>query len=179
LLLVGLSIVYVVLAPILEPVQENFDFSAAEYEGGGSYNLLLDYQNAGWYWLVFPLKAAHLMFATGLRFDRLLSPTLIYNDVWQLLHSTAMLLMFIVLWRARRLRLRNDLIFISAVYAAIFAMTPIYVPRYFYPVYILWALALVSPSASPPILGGTQPKRRAQGKPRRGASHVPARISRP
>jgi hypothetical protein len=142
------------LAPILEPVQLNFESSAAEYEGSGLYEWLIGMQNSGYYWLIFPIKAAHLLFASGLRMDRLLNPTEIYNDMWQLLHSTATLILFLFLWRARRARLANDFFFISVVYIAVFAITPIYAARYFYPVYVLWAVALVTRAPFPLLIEG-------------------------
>ena len=144
-LLVGLSVAYSALLPVFEPIRATFELSVSEYEGSGFYEWLVGWQDAGAYWAVFPLKAAHLLFGLGLRIDRLLAPVNIYNDVWQLLHSTATLLMFVALWRAGRMRLNNDLVFVSAIYVAVFALSPIYSPRYFYPVYVLWAVALAAP----------------------------------
>ncbi len=163
-LLGTLSLLYVALLPIFEPIRATFELSVSEYEGSGLYEWLVGWQEAGFYWAVFPLKAAHLLFGSGLRIDRLLAPTNYYNDFWQLLHSSATLLMFIALWRARRLRLDNDLIFVSVLYIAVFALSPIYSPRYFYPVYVLWAIAL---AASTPALRLARPVQR----------HRPARLT--
>jgi hypothetical protein len=145
-LLIILSVVYVALLPVFEPIRATFELSASEYEGSGAYEWLVGMQESGAYWLVFPLKAAHLLFGLGLRFDRLVTPSNTYNDVWQLLHSTTMLVMFVALWRGGRIRLDNDIIFISVVYIAIFALSPIYSPRYFYVVYLLWTAALACPT---------------------------------
>jgi hypothetical protein len=155
-----LSVAYVQLAPVLEPIRATFELAAADYEGSGFYEWLVGLQDSGWYWLIFPIKAAHLLFGMGLRFDRLLAPVNLYNDVWQLLHSTSLLVMFLVLWRVRRLRLRNDLIYASMIYLAIFAITPIYTPRYFYPVYVLWALAACMPTSREALFWTRQPSRR-------------------
>jgi len=172
-LLIALSFVYVQLAAVLEPVRLNFEMSAAEYEGSGAYQWLVERQDSGLYWLVFPLKAAHLLFATGLRFDRLLSPNEIYNDVWQLLHSTMTLVLFIALARARRVTIANDLVYLSLTYLAVFALTPIYTPRYFYPVYVFWAIAMVVRSDRPALFMHSpwsssrwRQKRRAVSTPR-------------
>ena len=146
--LVALSILYGQLAAVLEPIRYAFEQSAAEYEGSGLYEWLQGWQEAGAYWLIFPLKAAHLLFGLGLRFDRLVSPVDIYNDVWQLLHSTMTLVLFFALWRAGRFRLKNDLVYIAVIYVAVFGMSPIYSPRYFYPVYVLWAAALAVRSSN-------------------------------
>ena len=161
-LLAGLSVLYVLLLPVFEPIRASFDLSVSDYEGSGFYEWLVGWQDIGAYWAVFPVKAAHLLFGLGLRIDRLLAPANLYNDVWQLLHSSATLLMFIALWRARQLRLDNDLVFISAIYIAVFALSPIYSPRYFYPVYVLWAIAL---AAGTPALQLVRPARR-RARPR-------------
>ncbi len=162
-LLAGLSVLYVLLLPVFEPIRASFDLSVSDYEGSGFYEWLVGWQDIGAYWAVFPVKAAHLLFGLGLRIDRLLAPANLYNDVWQLLHSSATLLMFIALWRARQLRLDNDLVFISAIYIAVFALSPIYSPRYFYPVYVLWAIAL---AAGTPALQLVRPALRRRGHPR-------------
>ncbi len=143
-LLVCLSILYLQLSVVFESIRYTFEQSAAEYEGSGFYEWLQGWQERGAYLLIFPMKALHLLFALGLRFDRLIAPEDVYNDVWQLLHSTATLVLFVALWKERLFKLQNDLIYISVFYLAIFAMSPIYTPRYFYPLYVLWAAALVA-----------------------------------
>lgn len=165
--LILLSFLFVKMSLVFEGVQENFDASVAEYEGSGFFELLVRLQGQGQYWLVFPLKAAHLLFGMGVRFDRLLDPAGFYNDVVQVLHSTAMLLIFVALLRSGRAKLSNDLVYISVVYIIVFAMTPIYAPRYFYPVFILWALALICPVSQPHVL----PRRAVvRAGPREGAA---------
>lgn len=165
LLLGLLSTAYVLLAPVLEPIRANFEFAAADYEGSGFYEWLVGLQDAGWYWLIFPIKAAHLLFGMGLRFDRLLAPVNIYNDIWQLLHSTSLLVLFVVLWRGRRLRLGNDLIYASLIYLAVFAITPIYTPRYFYPVFVLWALVACMPAGRDALFWPPRQARRRRTTP--------------
>jgi len=151
-LLATLSLVYLLLEETLAPVRVNFQDAAAQYEGSGAFELLMNLQDLGWYWAIFPLKAAHLLFASGLRFDRLIAPTNSYNDGWQLLHSTSMLILFLVLVRRGRFTTRNDLVYLSLIYIAVFAITPIYAPRYFYPVYVFWAAALCSPDPLTSVL---------------------------
>jgi hypothetical protein len=150
-LLLALSVLYMALASVFEPIRAVLDISAANYEGSGLMELLQGWQDAGLYWLAFPIKAGHLLFGMGLHFERLLAPTDIYNDVWQLLHSTMTLALFIALLKTRRLSFSNDLVFISIIYMAVFALTPVYAPRYFLPVYFLWAAAL-TPSFKPVAL---------------------------
>jgi len=163
-LLATLSILYVLLEETLAPIRLNFESAAADYEGSGLYEQLVNLQNQGWYWAIFPVKAAHLLFGMGLRLDRLVAPTNWYSDVWQLLHSTSLLVLFVVLlWRGR-FTTKNDLVYLSLVYIAVFAITPIYTPRYFYPVYVFWAAALCTRDPLSPILA-RRPTPRARRRP--------------
>lgn len=165
-LLVGLSIAYAQLVSVFEPIRAALEASAGEYEGSGLHEWLQTWQDRGAYWLVFPIKAAHLLFSLGLHVERLVAPVDLYNDVWQLLHSTALLALFVALLLGKRLRLTNDLIYLSVIYMVVFALTPIYAPRYFYPVYILWAAALTPQFARvallPPALVARRRRRRAR-----------------
>jgi hypothetical protein len=108
----------------------------------GTFTALVYYQAQGFYFLVFPFKALHLLFAMGLRVDRLLNPRSIYNDIFVVLHCAATLVLFLMILRRRLFTLRSDLIFLSCVFLAVFCLTPIYAPRYLYPVYVVWALVV-------------------------------------
>lgn len=174
-LLGGLSVLYLQLAATLEPIRLNFELATEENEGSGVYEQLVSLQNSGWYWAVFPAKAAHLLFGMGVRMDRLFSPTNIYNDIWQLLHSTALLVLFIALLRSKRFRIGNDLVYLSLIYLAVFAITPIYAPRYFYPVYVLWAAAFCSAGHSSSLPVPRRARRRAG--PTRSVPTPPVPIS--
>lgn len=122
-----------------------FNLEEDGYKGYGLFNFLVAWQELGFYWLVFIPKSLHMLFGLGLRVDRLLNPVNLYNDVWQLLHSMAMLLIFVMLFVSRRISIKNDLMFLSIIYLIIFMLSPIYVPRYFYPVYIFWIVCLACP----------------------------------
>jgi len=171
--LAALSLAYFLLEETLAPIRLNFQDAAAEYEGSGLYELLVNLQDQGWYWAIFPLKAAHLLFGNGLRFDRLIAPTNWYGDVWQLLHSTSLLVLFLVLVRRGRFTPKNDLVYLSLIYIAVFAITPIYTPRYFYPVYVFWAAALCTRDPLSPIFA-RRPTLRARRRPAQLAP-IPAR----
>ena len=111
--------------------------------GNGSFTALLTYQGQGLYFLVFPVKALHLLFAMGLRLDRLLNPRSVYNDIFVVLHCAATLVVFLTMIRRKMFTLRSDLIFLSCVFLAVFCLTPVYAPRYLYPVYVVWVFVVV------------------------------------
>ena len=171
-MLLALSALYAAFASTFEAIREVLDQSAESYEGSGLHEYLQGFQDRGLYWLVFPFKAAHLLFGMGLHFERLLMPDDIYNDVWQLLHSTATLVLFGVLVAKRRFRLSNDLVFLSVVFCAVFALSPVYAPRYFLPVYFLWAAALAPGRRTVELLPGMRPRAAAPRRPP-GRRHVP------
>lgn len=167
-MLLGLSVTYTALIEVFSGIRAVFELSVEDYEGSGLYEALVDWQDRGLYWLVFPAKAAHLLFGLGLRFDRLVAPDNLYNDVWQLLHSTTTLIAFVLLQRRGRVQLGNDLVFVSVIYIMIFALSPIYAPRYFYAVFVLWTAALAARSDRPRLLrmSPIEPvRRRRAGRP--------------
>jgi hypothetical protein len=141
-LLLAASAGYMLATPWLQPVLDHVAFYISEHTGSGIFAALLNLQNNGFYWAVFPIKAAHLLFGLGLRIDRLIAPANIYNDVFVVLHSMATLAVFIAMLKKRILTLRSDLFFASILYLIVFCLTPIYAPRYLYLVYILWVLMI-------------------------------------
>lgn len=162
-----LSVLYVLLIGVFQQIRLDFEQAAQEYEGSGLFEWLVEMQNAGYYWLVFPLKAAHLLFALGLRLDRLLFPQDYYNDVIQVLHSTTLIVLFVLLLRRRKMRLDDDLVYVSSIYLVIFGISPIYTPRYFLPVYVLWAAVWVAKGTGMSIFPSA--RRHQAGRRRRRA----------
>lgn len=149
ILLGTISIAYYLARAFLEPVLRTVEVSTATYtEGSGLFERLLEYQNDGLYFLVAPIKSAHLLFSLGFRIDGIINPITIYND--QVIASFCLInfIFFLSLLATRRFGLRNDLIMISIVYLVVFALTPVYAPRYFYAVTVLWALVLAGARGS-------------------------------
>ena len=144
-LLFAVSVSYFLMMDFLRPVLESAEASTALYtEGSGLFERLNDLQNDGLYFLVAPVKAAHLLFSLGFKIDGIQNPIVVYNDQIVATYCLVNMLLFASLVATRRLTLKNDLIAISVVYLIVFALTPIYAPRYFYPVTVIWALALAN-----------------------------------
>lgn len=149
-LLLGISAAYAALSDFLEPVIKYSEASIESYDEGGSglFEYTLSLQSSGLYFLVFPMKALHLMFGLGLKFGALLNPGNIYNDLFVGWHSLIALGLGAVLAWRRQLTIRNDLVFVSVVFLVIFCITPVFAPRYLYPVYLLWVLVLAGAPAT-------------------------------
>jgi hypothetical protein len=143
LLTMAVSVAYSLAQGFLAPVLRSVEASTSIYtEGSGLFERLNDLQNDGWYFVVAPIKAAHLLFSLGLRINNILHPIMIYNDQVIGLFCFVNILFFSTLVIMRKLSPRNDLIMISFVYLIVFALTPVYSPRYFYPVTVLWGFVI-------------------------------------
>lgn len=151
-LLMALSALYALAQTWLAPVVAAAELSIENYDEGGSglFEAMLAYQKEGLYFLLFPVKAAHLLFSLGLRFDKFFNPVDVYNDLFIALHCTSTLLVFLLLLRKRRFTLNADLIFATAVFLSIFCLSPIFAPRYLFPVFVTWVLVLVGAPQSLP-----------------------------
>lgn len=151
-LLLAISISYYLAQDLLAPVLENVEFSTSSYtEGSGFFETLLDLQNNGLYFLVALVKAAHLLFSMGIRFDLMFDPIIVYNDQITTTYCFVNIVFFLALIANGYGAVRHDLIMISLVYVVVFALTPIYSPRYFYAVTVLWGLALAGAKGAIPV----------------------------
>lgn len=138
ILIVVMSILYYVIRPLaFSNVSEVALAGAEQWEGSGLWGRLLDVQNSGGYFLVFPIKVLHAMFGILAYMENIIDPPEFYNYVVVMLHSLTMLFMLIYAFVKKKLSLRRDIFYIVMIYLLIFGLTPIYAPRYFYPVFVL------------------------------------------
>lgn len=111
-------------------------------EASGTFSALIRLQNSYGYFLAFLPKFMSLMF--GLTFR--LNFSIMTEDFWNYFvimfqaYQNLFLLGFAFL--TGRLRMADDTVFLIVIYSMIFAVTPIFGPRYFYPV-TLWLIFLI------------------------------------
>ena len=143
-ILATLSIVYLALIPIIEPVLQYVQLSFDNYDdiGSGLFRGVLELQNSGLYFLVFPIKAFHLLFGMGFKIDKILNPIDLYNDFFVAGHCLIAFLVFSLLIIKRKLSIKSDLIFVTGVFLIFFCITPIFSPRYLYFAFVLGVLVL-------------------------------------
>lgn len=144
LMLITISIAYQAILPLIEPILLYVQLSIENYEDGGSgiFERLLQAQNSGLYFIVFPLKAFHLLFGMGFKIDKILNPVELYNDFFIAGHCAIAFAMFTTLALQKKLKLSSDFLFLAVIFLVFFCITPIFAPRYLYFTYILAALAL-------------------------------------
>jgi hypothetical protein len=114
-------------------------------EGSGLFNIVLNLQNSGLfgYFLAFIPKFLFLFIGVLARYYKLLDTTDFYNNVVVFLQSIANLMVLIKIIKLK-IGLDNIFLFSAIVYCIIFALSPIFAPRYFFPAYILLSLAVAS-----------------------------------
>lgn len=138
-LLFAISIIYRIgLSSIFSHVNAVAEVGSESWEGSGVIGRLLDVQNAGGYFLVFIPKVLHAMFAILWYIRLLFNPPEgeFYNYVVVMLHSLVTLIVFIWMIACCRLTFKNNILYFSVIYLLLFGLTPIYAPRYFYPVFV-------------------------------------------
>lgn len=147
----AVSTAYYFSQDLLDPVFRSNEIQTSTLtEGSGIFERLLDVQQDGFYFIALPFKAAHLMFSSGVRIGSILDPILVYNDQIVSTFCLVNILFFLVLIYRRALSMNNDLMAISVVFFIVFALTPIFAPRYFYTVFVLWGLVLAGARGSIP-----------------------------
>lgn len=142
LVLVFVSCIYPMVSGYFERVNEIAGDGSLSGGGSGLYSLFNSLQQSGAYFLVFVPKALQAMYGMVFKLGDALNPDagLFYNRVMVTLHCVVAFLLFLYTLVKRRLRMSDDFVFIAVVYCVIFVLSPIYAPRYFYPVYFLLCL---------------------------------------
>ncbi|WP_291857677.1 hypothetical protein [Marinilabilia sp.] len=106
--------------------------------GPGLFDKIMDIQDSYGYVVAFVPKAFHLLVGMTKRVNHLFNPDPVemYNDVVLFWLGPINLFLLVVFFYRRLFSLKDPLVFLSLIYISIFAITPIYNIRYFYPVTI-------------------------------------------
>lgn len=114
------------------------------YEGSGTFLRLLEIQNKYGYIFVFIPKVLLILVAKIKMYDHIFDFSNAYNNVilfWQtVLHIYVLYKCYV----KKIYRLSNTFFYVALIYFAIFGMSPIFNPRYFYPgiIFICYELSL-------------------------------------
>lgn len=146
LAIVGVSILYFLALPILSHTNEVAAVGAENWEGTGLWGKLLEVQNAGMYFLIFIPKVLQAIFGILVYINKILDPPEFYNYVVVMLHSLTTLIILACAFFMKRLNIKNNIFYIATIYLLVFGLTPIYAPRYFYPVFLLLCILVAEKS---------------------------------
>lgn len=140
------ALYYVIGSAVFSNAIEVGSAGGEQWEGTGLWGMLLDVQNSGGYFIIFPLKVLHSMFGILVYIKNLIDPPEFYNYVVVMLHSLTMLFVLAYAFIKKRLDFGNKIFYIIMVYLLLFGITPIYAPRYFYPVFVLLCVLVAEKS---------------------------------
>ena len=149
LLVTALTVVYPSMRVVFAAADQIGAEGALTNEGSGIYSRMIEIQNSYGYFLIVIPKTLQAIFGPLAKVGQMFPWKDFYNDVmlvWQAAMTLGLLVALVV---TGRFRLKNELIYASLVYCVIFALTPVYAPRYFFAVYVLWAIALSLPEETP------------------------------
>ncbi|MGH7526468.1 MAG: hypothetical protein ACREMX_07165 [Gemmatimonadales bacterium] len=160
MLTLAISVLYVRYLGTFEALDRVAFLAAQEHVGGsGLYSRFIAVQNNYGYFLVVVPKALQQMLGLLFRVPRGYEQFIFFVNVIMVWQAWATAFLLVRVGLLRRYVLADNLLYIAWVFAAVFALSPIYSPRYFFPVYVLLAAILA--------------RRERVGKPRLTATAVP------
>ncbi len=141
LMLISISVIlYYTQDTIFKGLFDIFNRTADDYTAGrGTYKILMDIQQQYGYFIAFIPKTLHLLVGMSSRYKFIFDFTDVYNNF--ILYWQGPLNALLLFWafNKKMFNFDNDIFYMLLIYCVIFAITPIYAIRYFYPVYILLA----------------------------------------
>ena len=145
-LLFSVSICYYTFIDVFSAVTAVAFHNVEEVGKSGIYTKLNQLQGSSHlgYMFAFIPKVLQLNFGLISRYENFFDVTGAHNNIVMFLHSVVsfVLLCNLILFRDRRYS--NNIYFVLFIYLIIFALSPIFSPRYFYPAYILGGVLLSS-----------------------------------
>lgn len=151
-LLVGVSLVYRLLAPIFGGLVTRQETLASD---GGLFLRMTSLQEQGLYFLVFVPKAIQLLALEAVAGEPLsLAGDTFFNNAIRHFAAWYNIVLGLFLIVRRRVRWSDPYLFLSATYAIVFVVTPVFEIRYMLPVMVIMTLAAVSrPGRAQPMTG--------------------------
>lgn len=139
-----LTIAGLALDDLLHRIFENAEFGAEGNEGTGVYSWFNAVQREyGYVWVAVP-KMLHLAFGLLWRIDRITDWEDVYNNVVVMGFVISFAGLALIIIFQKRARLNDPVVFVAIIYWMFISFTPIYAPRYLYPLYALFAIIAFS-----------------------------------
>jgi len=107
--------------------------------GLGSFEIIMKIQTKLGYIFAFIPKTLHLMTGMIVRYRYVLDFSDAYNNFVLFFQAPLNLYLLFLNYKRRLFSFKNEYFFMALLYCAVFAITPVYAIRYFYPVSILLA----------------------------------------
>lgn len=145
-LLFSVSTCYYMFIDVFSAVTAVAFHNVEEAGKSGIYTQLNILQGSSYlgYVLAFFPKVLQLNFGLISRYGNFFDVTGAHNNIVMFLHSVLAFVLFCSLIFSKFRNLDSNIYFVLVIYLIIFALSPIFSPRYFYPAYILAAILLSS-----------------------------------
>ena len=154
--LLGVSIMYYLNQDQFHEVNNVLSKSEEQDKSGrsGLFYVLVRIQNASpiGYFLMFVPKALHLFVGMVSKYYKFFDFKNMYNNMFICGQAFVQLILIFRVFQ-QRIKLSNVFLFAAILYAVVFALTPIYSPRYFFPCYVMMAMALAVPKNNDADIG--------------------------
>ena len=146
LILIVISIVlYYTQNTLLSSVFNIYERTYGEYTAGaGTIDIIMNIQTQYGYVFAFIPKILHLLVGMISRYKMIFDFSDVYNNFILFFQAPLNIYLLYLNYKCRLFNMKNDYFLISLLYCAVFAITPIYSIRYFYPVSILLAYSYAS-----------------------------------
>jgi hypothetical protein len=139
LVILGITVIYPLMLPLFATVNEYV--SGDEALGmSGIFPVMVSIQNHFGYFLVVIPKTAHFLFGILSRFGNVFAVRDFWDDVVVMFESVSFLVLTCLLLWGGKWRRSKDLLYLAGLYSVVFALSPVYSPRYFFCLYPICAL---------------------------------------
>jgi len=139
--LIIISVVFPMMSDTFEHVMEVSNLDTDKVQGSGVFPALLKLQSSiGGYVIAFIPKLLQLLFGLLGRFYLLSDWSDFWNNFVQTIYSFTFLLLTLFSIYKKKFNLNNNIFYTSLIFSIIFALTPIFSVRYFFPLYIFLAV---------------------------------------
>lgn len=119
------------------------------YEGGGTFQSIMTIQDTFGYIFAFVPKILLILVANIRRYDKFFDFSDVYNNVILFLQTIYHIYILIKCYKQRIFKFKNTYFYLALIYFAVFGITPVYNPRYFYPALIFLCYELARKKCQP------------------------------
>ena len=141
--LLSLSILFPMISGMFQEVLDVSKLDTDKVSGSGIFPKLIELQTQfGGYIVAFPLKMMQFLFGLIGRSYLILDWNDFWNNFVQTIFSFSFFFLIIYLIFKKRINFQNDVFYLSIIFSLIFALSPIFSIRYFYPLYIMLSVVV-------------------------------------
>lgn len=170
IILLSLAVISLLYPILTQNIFEHYNAvaldGAIEWEGKGSglFPFWINMQNNFLYFIIFIPKTLHLLVGTISQFSitKIINRIDFYNSFVVVSQSLVFMFLLVQMTLKKKININNDVFYIALIMCIFISMTPIFAPRYLFPLHLLFALTLsmrknLRKYETPNMIQGIQP----------------------